>query len=235
MARSTSGITISMTCSTINTVTPVSRTLRTSSTPVFASTGVRPVSTSSSSSSFGSVASARATSSRRFSDGTRSLASTLARAGEATEFQHLVSLLPRHAHHGVAHQRADDDVVDHAHGLKTFHHLEGAADAAHAALGRRQFCHVLAIEPDRALRRRQHARDQVEQRRLAGAVGADQTDDLAAPDRNRDVAVGDEAAEPLPDAAGFQQSRHRAVAFFDENSPIRPCGRASEIRTISEP
>ena len=40
MARSTSGITISMTCSTISTVTPVSRTLRTSSTPVEAKTGV---------------------------------------------------------------------------------------------------------------------------------------------------------------------------------------------------
>ena len=79
MARSTSGITISMTCSTISTVTPVSRTLRTSSTPVFASIGVSPVSTSSSSSSFGSVASARATSSLRFSDGIRSAASTSAR------------------------------------------------------------------------------------------------------------------------------------------------------------
>jgi len=80
MARSTSGITISMTCSTISTVMPRSRTRRTSSTPVWASTGVSPVRTSSSSSSFGSVASARATSSRRFSDGTRSLASTSARA-----------------------------------------------------------------------------------------------------------------------------------------------------------
>ena len=80
MARSTSGITISMTCSTISTVTPVARTRRTSSTPVCASSGVSPVSTSSSNSSFGSVASARATSRRRFSDGTRSLASTLARA-----------------------------------------------------------------------------------------------------------------------------------------------------------
>src|SRR3954465_2681672 len=39
MARSTSGITISITCSTISTVTPVARTRRTSSTPVSARGG----------------------------------------------------------------------------------------------------------------------------------------------------------------------------------------------------
>ena len=79
--------------------------------------------------------------------------------------------------------------------------------------------------------------DQVEQRRLAGAVGADQADDLAAPDRNRDIAVGDEAAEALPDAAGFQQraSSRRLPCAGGENSPTSPSGRASEISTISVP
>ena len=138
MARSTSGITISMTCSTINTVTPVARTFRTSSTPVCASIGVSPVSTSSSSSSFGSVASARATSSRRFSDGISWLAGTSARAARPAEFQHLMGLAARLAHHGGADQRADDDVVDHRHGLEAFDDLEGARDAALAALRRRQ-------------------------------------------------------------------------------------------------
>src|SRR6266568_5245053 len=79
MARSTSGITISITCSTISTVTPVSRMFRTSSTPRLASDGVSPVITSSSSRSFGAVASARATSRRRFSAGISSLASASAR------------------------------------------------------------------------------------------------------------------------------------------------------------
>ena len=236
MARSTSGITISMTCSTISTVTPVSRTRRTSSTPVCASIGVRPVSTSSSSSSFGSVASARATSSRRFSDGIRSLASTSARAARPAELQHLMRLAARLAHHGGADQRADDDVVDDRHGLEALDHLEGAPDAALAALRRRQARDVLAVEPDRAFGRRQHARDQVEQRRLAGAVRADQADDLAAADRDRDVAVGDQAAEALRDAAGFEQRGHGAAALrWRENRPTRPCGRASEISTISVP
>src|SRR5262249_32197695 len=120
-----------------------------------------------------------------------------------------------------------------------------AADAALAALGGVQSCDVLAAEPDRALRGRQYACDQVEQRRLAGAVRADQADDLAAPDRDRDVAVGDEAAKALPDAAGFQQGRHQPAYLrlsendlagrLNENSPTKPCGRASEIAMIRPP
>ena len=157
--------------------------------------------------------------------------------GKAAELQHLMGLAPRHAHHGVSHQRADDDVVDHGHGLKTLHDLKGAGDAAHAALGCRQRGDVFAVEPDRALGRRQHARDQIEQRRFAGAVRPDQADDFAAPDRDRDVAVGDEAAETLPDAAGFQQGRAHRVASLrlGVNSETRPCGRASEIAMIRPP
>ena len=195
--------------------------LRTSSTPIRASAGVSPVSTSSSSSSFGSVASARATSSRRFSDGIRSPASTSAR-GESAEFQHLLRLAARIASRWCG-SGADHDVVDHRHRLETLHHLEGARDAARAALRRRQLGDVLAGEQDRALRRRQHAGDDVEQRRLAGAVRADQTDDFAAPDRNRDVAVRDEAAESLPDVVGFEQARVIAPP---------PCAGATARRSL---
>ena len=61
-------------------------------------------------------------------------------------------------------------------------------------------------------------------------------DDLTAADRNRDVAVGDQATETLPDAAGFQQRRHRTASLRRrENSPTKPSGRASEISTISVP
>src|SRR6266851_5036389 len=119
MARSTSGITISMTCSTISTVTPVSRTRRTSSTHV----GAR---------------------------------------GETGELQDLMRLAARLAHGLAAHQRTDDDIVDHAHGLEALDHLEGAADAALAAFSGRHPGDVLAVEPDRAFGRPHHARDQVE-------------------------------------------------------------------------
>ena len=76
----TSGSSTSITCSTIITVMPRARTSRISCTPDCASTGVRPVSISSSSSSRGSVASARATSSRRFSAGVSECAKVSARA-----------------------------------------------------------------------------------------------------------------------------------------------------------
>ena len=156
--------------------------------------------------------------------------------GKAGEFQDLMRLAARLPHGRGAHQRADDDIVDHAHGLEALDHLEGAADAALATLGRRHAGDVLAIEPDRAFGRPHHARDQVEHRRLTGTVRTDQADDLAAADRDRDVAVGDEARKALGDAAGFEQSRHGATALRRrENSSIRPCGCASEISTISVP
>jgi hypothetical protein len=120
MARSTSGITISMTCSTISTVTPVSRTLRTSSTPVLASTGVSPVSTSSSNNSFRFGR-------ERTGDFEPALLGRHQVAGKhvgarakTAELQHLVGLAAGIAHHGGADQRADDDVVDHGHGLEAF-------------------------------------------------------------------------------------------------------------------
>ena len=61
----------------------------------------------------------------------------------------------------------------------------------------------------RALRRPQAAGDQVEQRRLAGAVRADQPDDLALRDRERHVVDGAHAAERLDETARFEQRRRR--------------------------
>src|SRR4051794_27946354 len=157
-------------------------------------------------------------------------------SGKTGEFQNLIGLSARLAHDGSANQGADDDVVDDAHGLEAFDHLEGASDAAPAAFRCRQPRHVLAVEPDRALGWRQHARDQVEQRRLAGAVRPDQPDDLTATDGDRDVTVGDQTAETLPDPTGFQQGGHWAAFLrLGANSPTRPSGRANEINTISVP
>ncbi|MHC2257644.1 hypothetical protein ACVILK_007336 [Bradyrhizobium embrapense] len=238
MARSTSGITISITCSTISTVTPVARTLRTSSDAGLCLDRRQPGQhlVEQQQLRFGR---------QRAGDFEPALLRRHEIGGKlvgarrkSAKLQHLIGLLSRDPHLGVADQRADDDVVDHGHGLEALDHLEGAPDAALAALGRRQLCHVLAVEEDRALGGRQHARDQVEQRRLAGTVRADQADDLAAPDRDRDVAVGDEAAEALPDAASLQQCRHRAASLRPESMPntlTSPFGRASEIATISAP
>src|ERR1700684_1463607 len=88
MARSTSGITISITCSTINTVTPVARTRRTSSTPVWASIGVRP-------------------GLRRRNE---FAGEYVGARRQSRKLQHLIGLGACLAHLGGADQRADDDV-----------------------------------------------------------------------------------------------------------------------------
>ena len=155
---------------------------------------------------------------------------------ETAEFQHLVCLAARHAHHGVADQRADDDVVDHAHGLETLDDLKGAADAAHAAFRRRQ--------PGRP---RHRTRSSLAWAASTPAIRLNSVD-LPEPlgpikptisPRPTEIETSLLATRPperLPDAPGFQQRRHRAASLrFGENSPIRPCGCASEIATISVP
>ena len=76
------------------------------------SVGRRPAITSSSSRSFGSVASARATSSRLRSGSVSDDAELLALVEQVELPQHLVrASRARRAHVGAAQQRADDDVV----------------------------------------------------------------------------------------------------------------------------
>ena len=65
----------------------------------------------------------------------------------------------------------------------------------------------LAVEPDRAARGREAAADQVEQRRFAGAVGADDREPLAARDVERDAADDLGHAETLLDVAQLQRIR----------------------------
>src|SRR5437667_3364549 len=56
--------------------------------------------------------------------------------------------------------------------------LEGAGDAGARDLSLRPAAQVLAEKADPALVHRQRAADQVEHRRLAGAVGSDETQDF---------------------------------------------------------
>jgi len=129
----------------------------------------------------------------------------------------------------------DDDVVDDGHGLKTLDHLEGTPDAALAALGCRQARDILAVENDRALRGRQHTCDQVETastcRRRSGRSGRRSR----RADRDRDIAVGDEPAEALPDAAVSSSGVIARSPLRHENTLTSPFGSASEIATINAP
>ena len=71
-------------------------------------------------------------------------------------------------------------VVLHAQRRKQIGDLEGAGDAELRAAVRRQLRDVMTIEHDPAAGRRHDSRDSVEQRGLAGAVGADDGAALAA-------------------------------------------------------
>ncbi len=66
----------------------------------------------------------------------------------------------------------------------------------------------------------EHAEHAVEERRLAGAVRADQPDALALLDREVEVVEGDDAGERLADVGGLERRRSRC-------SPPRACGSAS--------
>ena len=72
--------------------------------------------------------------------------------------------------------------------------LEGASEAAPGSQRGAEVAHVGAQQLD-AARRGHEPADGVHQRGLAGAVGADQPDDLVATDLDRDVVVGAHAAE----------------------------------------
>jgi hypothetical protein len=63
----------------------------------------------------------------------------------------------------------------------------------------------LAVEPDRSARRPVHAGHRVEAGGLAGAVRADQTEDLAPAQREADVVEGDHTAEPQRDMVNVKK------------------------------
>ena len=63
----------------------------------------------------------------------------------------------------------------------------------------------LAVEQHRPFVRLVHAEDDVAERRLAGAVLAEQALDLAGPEVEVDIVQSGEVAEPLGDARHFEQ------------------------------
>src|SRR6056297_2535753 len=86
-------------------------------------------------------------------------------------------------------------VVEHAHPLEKRDVLEGARDALPRDLVGLHVGALLALVPDLALLRVVEAADDVEHRRLAGAVGADDRADLTLADVEADVLDRHHAAE----------------------------------------
>src|SRR5262249_15836116 len=106
-------------------------------------------------------------------------------------------------------QRADHHVVLDGEIAEGLHDLEGPAEAARADLMRGQPRDVVAVEDDPSLVRRVEARDDVEERGLAGAVGPDDAHDLAGGRAQGDVANGGQPAEALGDRVKLEHSGAR--------------------------
>jgi hypothetical protein len=76
---------------------------------------------------------------------------------------------------------------------------------------------VAPVEDDVARVRAGEATEQLERRGLAGAVGSDQPDRLAGPDRERHVADGVHTAEALSQVPSLEQGPSRAGPSRDGN------------------
>ena len=98
---------------------------------------------------------------------------------------------------------------------------------------------VAAVEEHAAGVERLEPGDQVEQRGFAGAVGADDADDLALVDVEGDVGVGGEAAVALGHALDVEQQAHGAVPprrrMRSSNRLRMPFGRHMHTSMIRMP
>ena len=108
---------------------------------------------------------------------------------------------------------ADQQVVQHRGVLEQLDVLEGAGDAAS-----RRWCggdagDVLALENEAAAGRLVDAADEVEDRGLAGAVGADDGEDLALLHVEGDPVDRADAAEVDREVLGLEE-RHRTRSVF---------------------
>ena len=120
--------------------------------------------------------------------------------------------MPVHAHHDVFQQR---------HLLEDADVLERACDAHLRDLVRLSADQVLAIERERPARGCEQAGDQIEHRRLAGAVRADQTEDAALRHVNVDVLQDRQAAKALGNGCEFEHGGLSAIHW--KQPGWRPC------------
>ena len=112
--------------------------------------------------------------------------------------------------------QADADVVLHAQAREEADVLEGARDARLVDLGYRHARRVLPVQKDGAVRRLVHLGQQVEDGRLARAVGADQARDLGLAHCEVELLDGVQAAEVDPQVAGLEHGLAIDVALRDD-------------------
>jgi hypothetical protein len=157
---------------------------------------------------------------------------------------------------GLGHVRrveegADHYVLERGHLVEGTQFLKRPADAEPADLVRAQPGGVAPVEPHAAGVGKGEAGDQVEQRRLAGAVRPDDAHQLARAHREGDVAISHDATEALGEARDLEQRRWMrlgrphaadsrrtpalAATARQRTSPISPAGRKTAITMMSAP
>jgi hypothetical protein len=135
-------------------------------------------------------------------------------AVEAEACEERVRPLRRLAAAGPDPERGDLDVLAHAEAAERVAVLERAREAAPPAAVRRPGGHVLAVELDRPGVGAVEAAEHVDERRLAGAVRADQPDDLAARELEGDAAERLHPLERAREPGGPERVR--------PGPPVRP-------------
>jgi hypothetical protein len=119
-----------------------------------------------------------------------------------------------------------DKVLEHRHVAERLRHLVAAADAEAAALMRLQLRDVAAVVVHAALVAAHVARHEVEERRLARAVGTQDAERLARANFERDV-IGD-AQRTIRLADRAQREQGRGHGLFDP--AVRPSGASCRPR-----
>src|SRR5213075_1862799 len=133
---------------------------------------------------------------------------------------------------------ADHHVLERGQVGEKANVLEGARDARSGDGMRGESPERASIEMKTAGIRRVHAGEQVEERGLAGAVRADQAEDLARGDGEGNVFQRLQAAEALGYAGHFDQRAHGVCSVSSRLRTLegrRPAGRNSMISTSARP
>ena len=141
--------------------------------------------------------------------------------------EQVVTLLPRQRHHNV---------VEHGHAREELQVLEGARHSAAYDLMRPEPLDRRAAQSHVAIVRLEESGEQVEGGGLAGAVGADQTDDPAAPQLDFEAGDGEDAAEAAREP--FARDRDGAIGRRGcgerQGATRRRCRRPAARRDLAE-
>src|SRR5712691_9581971 len=130
------------------------------------------------------------------------------------------------------------EIVEHRHAAEGFGYLEAARKAEARAPVRGMPADVLTLEPNAAFLVRQRPGDAVDERALARAVRADETDALARTHQEVDLFERCEAPEALRDAANLEQRLGHQCPFRRRHAsthPMMPFGASVTKSTSSAP